>query len=88
MNPPIPKGEKPALITPGRPQMQWASQFPFYLTFYFAKAALLAIYVRLFPVFMRKRRFILWTVIIYCAIAFGVTILATLFICQPFEAYW
>jgi len=66
----------------------WASQFPFYMTFYFAKAALLSIYLRLFPPFMRKRRFVLWMVIIYCAVAFAVTMLSTLLICRPIEGNW
>jgi hypothetical protein len=71
-----------------RPQLLWSSQFPFYLTFYFAKAALLAMYLRLFPEFMRKRRFMLWVVVGYCAAAFLVTILATALICRPVEGNW
>ena len=68
--------------------MTWISQFPFYLTFYFAKASLLSVYLRLFPVFMKKRRFILWAVIGYVAAAFLVTILVTIFICRPIEGNW
>ena len=68
--------------------MTWISQFPFYLTFYFAKAALLSIYLRLFPPFMRKRRLLVWAVIVFVACAFVVTILSTLLICLPVEGNW
>ena len=58
------------------------------MTFYLAKAALLSIYIRLFPTFMKKRRIVLWGTIIYCALAFAVTILSTLLICRPIQGNW
>jgi hypothetical protein len=69
-------------------KMIWVSQFPFDMTLYFAKAALLALYVRLFPVFMRKRRTVLWAVIVYTAAAYLVTELTSLLICRPIEGNW
>lgn len=69
-------------------QLLWASQFPFFLTFNLAKATLLSIYMRLFPVFMVKRRIVVWAVIVYCAAAFVATIFLTLFICYPVERNW
>jgi len=55
---------------------------------YLAKAALLSIYIRLFPTFMKKRRIVLWGIIVYCALAFAVTIFSTLLICRPIQGNW
>ncbi|KAM0199482.1 hypothetical protein ACHAPA_004984 [Fusarium lateritium] len=40
----------------------WAGIIPFFTTFYLCKASLLVVYLQLFPPFMKKRRFVVWTV--------------------------
>ena len=70
------------------PQVLWFSKLPLDLTFYISQAALLAVYLCLFPSFMRKRRFILWVIVAYRAAAYVVTLLTTAFICRPIEGNW
>ncbi|KAF5550071.1 integral membrane protein [Fusarium napiforme] len=41
-------------------KLYYFSTYPFYTTFYFSKAALLAVYLQIFPSFMVKRRRFLW----------------------------
>ncbi|KAF5594292.1 integral membrane protein [Fusarium pseudocircinatum] len=44
-------------------KLLFASSFPFYTTLYLCKAALLAVYLQVFPEFMVKRRRFLWATI-------------------------
>ncbi|EFQ32517.1 uncharacterized protein GLRG_07787 [Colletotrichum graminicola M1.001] len=69
-------------------KLQWASQFPFFTAFYLCKAALLTLYARLFPPFMKIRRRILWATMVYCGCAYTATILMVFFICRPLKANW
>ncbi|KAK2016787.1 hypothetical protein LZ32DRAFT_601180 [Colletotrichum eremochloae] len=69
-------------------QLQWASQFPFFTAFYLCKAALLTLYARFFPAFMKTRRRILWATIVFCGCAYTATILGTFFICRPLKGNW
>ncbi|KAK1574464.1 uncharacterized protein LY79DRAFT_523820 [Colletotrichum navitas] len=69
-------------------KLQWASQFAFFTAFYLCKAALLTLYARLFPPFMKTRRRILWATIVYCGCAYTATILTTFFICRPLRGNW
>jgi hypothetical protein len=61
---------------------------PFYTTFYLCKASLLAVFLQLFPIFMVKRRALLWAVVVYCILAYTVTISLHLFICYPVKRKW
>ncbi|RMJ16010.1 hypothetical protein BHE90_008706 [Fusarium euwallaceae] len=69
-------------------KMIWASVIPFFTTFYLCKAALVSVYLQLFPPFMKKRRMLLWATIIYCVIAYIVSIALQLFLCFPIERNW
>ncbi|KAH7137764.1 hypothetical protein EDB81DRAFT_844225 [Dactylonectria macrodidyma] len=69
-------------------RMMWAALIPFFTTFYLCKASLLAVYLELFPPFMTKRRIVLWTTIIYSALAYVVSICLQLFLCFPIERNW
>lgn len=71
-----------------REQLFWISNFPFYAGFYLSKAAILAFYEQLFPVVLRKRRFMLWMTVVYVACAWLVTTSVILFHCWPIEANW
>ncbi|WYZ34159.1 hypothetical protein EsH8_I_000435 [Colletotrichum jinshuiense] len=66
----------------------WASSIPFFTTFYLCKGALLAVYVQIFPVFMYHRRMILWAAIIYCGLAYLVSMLLLFSICLPLSKHW
>ncbi|KAK1976362.1 hypothetical protein LZ30DRAFT_310189 [Colletotrichum cereale] len=67
---------------------QFASQFPFFTAFYLCKAALLTLYARFFPSFMKTRRKVLVGTMVYCGCAYTATILATFFICRPLKGNW
>ncbi|KAF4972345.1 hypothetical protein FSARC_1067 [Fusarium sarcochroum] len=69
-------------------KMSWASEIPFYATTYLSKAILLALYFQIFPPFMGRRRKTLWFVVVYCALAYFVTICLQLFSCMPLERHW
>ncbi|KAM0424901.1 hypothetical protein ACHAPT_009957 [Fusarium lateritium] len=69
-------------------KMVWASVIPFFTTFYLCKAALVSVYLQLFPPFMKKRRMALWATIIYCVVAYVVSIALQLFLCFPIERNW
>ncbi|KAM0544822.1 hypothetical protein ACHAPJ_011652 [Fusarium lateritium] len=69
-------------------KMSWASEIPFYATTYLSKAILLAMYFQIFPPFMGRRRKTLWVAVIYCALAYLVTICLQLFSCMPLERHW
>ncbi|KAL8310371.1 hypothetical protein RB597_010288 [Gaeumannomyces tritici] len=77
-----------SLIFWAKQQIFWASTFPFYMTFYFCEAALLATLFQLIPPFMKKRRMILRAVTGYCVAAFIVSICYHLFGCFPPWLYW
>lgn len=66
----------------------WFSNIPFHTTFYLCKAALLAVYLQLFPAFMVKRRHFLWATITYVAVAYIATMLVLLCICLPLSGNW
>ncbi|KAH8734169.1 hypothetical protein BGZ61DRAFT_491579 [Ilyonectria robusta] len=69
-------------------EMFWFISIPFYMTLYFSKAALLSMYLQIFPNFMRKRRMFLWATIIYVALSFAASILLFCLICLPIETNW
>ncbi|KAL6361027.1 hypothetical protein LRP88_04489 [Fusarium phalaenopsidis] len=69
-------------------QLFFAVNFPFYTTFYLCKAALLAVYLQVFPEFMVKRRIFLWVTIVFVVIAYIVTITLIFTICLPLERNW
>ncbi|KAI8654457.1 hypothetical protein NCS57_01191100 [Fusarium keratoplasticum] len=69
-------------------QLFFAVNFPFYTTFYLCKAALLAVYLQVFPEFMVKRRIFLWATILFVVIAYVVTITLIFTICLPLERNW
>ncbi|KAH7141530.1 hypothetical protein B0J13DRAFT_585862 [Dactylonectria estremocensis] len=69
-------------------KMIWASVIPFFTTFYLCKASLLFMYLQLFPRFMKKRRIALWATIIYCAVAYIVSMSLQLFLCFPIQRNW
>ncbi|KAF7555266.1 hypothetical protein G7Z17_g2311 [Cylindrodendrum hubeiense] len=66
----------------------WAWCFPFFTTHYLSKASLLAFYLHLFPIFMVKRRLVLWATIAYCVVAYIVSISVVLFVCFPIDRNW
>ncbi|KAM5353052.1 hypothetical protein ACJZ2D_017069 [Fusarium nematophilum] len=69
-------------------QLFWASSFPYFTTFYLCKAALLAVYLQIFPCFMRKRRIFLWCTITFVVVSYVITLLMVLCICLPVETNW
>ncbi|KAM0085390.1 hypothetical protein ACKRZS_002419 [Fusarium odoratissimum] len=69
-------------------QLYYFANYPFYVTFYLSKAALLAVYLQIFPVFMVKRRRFLWVVIVYVAMGFVITILLLSLSCLPVWRNW
>ncbi|KAJ4206934.1 hypothetical protein NW759_014124 [Fusarium solani] len=69
-------------------QLFFAVNFPFYTTFYLCKAALLAVYLQVFPEFMVKRRIFLWATIVFVVIAYIITITLIFTICLPLERNW
>lgn len=64
------------------------SQFAFQTTFYVCKAALLAVYVQIFPPFMKKRRIFLWTTVALVAISYLASLLIFVFVCSPPSRAW
>ncbi|KAJ3512517.1 hypothetical protein NM208_g15314 [Fusarium decemcellulare] len=69
-------------------QLFFASYFPYYTTFYLCKAALLAVYLQVFPDFMVKRRIFLWVTIGFVAVSYVATIVLIFCICLPLERNW
>ncbi|KAH7154307.1 hypothetical protein DER46DRAFT_702914 [Fusarium sp. MPI-SDFR-AT-0072] len=69
-------------------KLYYFSNYPFYVTFYLSKAALLAVYLQIFPVFMVKRRRFLWAVIVYVAVCFIITMLLLSLSCLPVWRNW
>ncbi|KAF7563689.1 hypothetical protein G7046_g484 [Stylonectria norvegica] len=66
----------------------WAISFPFYTTLYLCKAALLSQFLYIFPKTMRKRRALLWSVIVYAACAYLLTVISILCLCLPIQRHW
>ncbi|KAK6206703.1 hypothetical protein QIS74_13191 [Colletotrichum tabaci] len=66
----------------------WASSIPFFTTFYLCKGALLAVYVQIFPIFMHRRRMLLWAAIVYCGLAYLTSIILLFTICLPLSKHW
>ncbi|KAH6993602.1 hypothetical protein EDB82DRAFT_524687 [Fusarium venenatum] len=64
------------------------SDYPFHTTFYLSKAALLSVYLQVFPDFMVKRRRFLWAVITYVAASYTTTILFLTVSCLPTWRHW
>lgn len=64
------------------------ADYPFHTTFYLSKAALLSVYLQVFPSFMVKRRRFLWAVIAYVAASYTTTILILTCICLPTWRHW
>ncbi|KAM5359648.1 hypothetical protein ACJZ2D_014321 [Fusarium nematophilum] len=69
-------------------KLSWISNIPYHVTFYLAKAALLAVYLQVFPEFMVKRRMFLWVTIIYVALSLAATILEVFLVCLPLSSNW
>ncbi|KAG5662431.1 hypothetical protein KAF25_004849 [Fusarium avenaceum] len=66
----------------------WAGVIPFFTTFYLCKASLLVVYLQLFPPFMKKRRFVVWSVVVYCIVAYIASICLQIFSCYPIRKNW
>ncbi|KAH7125902.1 hypothetical protein EDB81DRAFT_860589 [Dactylonectria macrodidyma] len=66
----------------------WVLNFPFFSTLYLCKAALLAVYLQVFPLSMRKRRIFLWVTVGYVAVSYVVSIMLVLCICLPVASNW
>ncbi|EXL73659.1 hypothetical protein FOPG_11116 [Fusarium oxysporum f. sp. conglutinans race 2 54008] len=69
-------------------KLLFASSFPFYTTLYLCKAALLAVYLQVFPEFMVKRRRFLWATIWFVGISYIITIVILFCICLPISRSW
>ncbi|RBR08332.1 hypothetical protein FVER53590_25983 [Fusarium verticillioides] len=69
-------------------KLLFASSFPFYTTLYLCKAALLAVYIQVFPAFMAKRRKFLWATIWIVGISYVITIVVLFCICLPIDRSW
>ena len=68
--------------------MVWMSVIPYFLAFYLTKAAVLAVYLQLFPVHMKTHRMVLYAVMAYVAGAFVSSMGLHLFICLPIKTNW
>ncbi|EWZ28644.1 uncharacterized protein FOBCDRAFT_276769 [Fusarium oxysporum Fo47] len=66
----------------------WAVIIPYFTTFYLCKSSLLVIYLQLFPQFMTRRRLVLWAVVVYCVLAYIISICLQLFLCFPIRRNW
>ncbi|KAK7428278.1 hypothetical protein QQZ08_005175 [Neonectria magnoliae] len=69
-------------------KLSWVSSIPFFTTFYLCKAALLAVYLQVFPRFMTKRRIFLWSTVGFVAICYVVSILLVICTCIPVHINW
>ncbi|EXK28125.1 hypothetical protein FOMG_15573 [Fusarium oxysporum f. sp. melonis 26406] len=69
-------------------KLLFASSFPFYTTLYLCKAALLAVYLQVFPEFMVKRLRFLWATIWFVGISYIITIVILFCICLPINRSW
>ncbi|KAH7007731.1 hypothetical protein EDB80DRAFT_614529 [Ilyonectria destructans] len=66
----------------------WLMQIPFWAACLLSKAALLSMYLQVFPVFMRRRRIFLWAIIIYTTLSYVVSFIMLFSICRPMSTYW
>lgn len=66
----------------------WFSLIPFFGAVYLCRAALLSMYLEIFPVFMRKRRIFLWMTICYNFLALLATFVVTYRLCYPMDRLW
>ncbi|OLN90174.1 hypothetical protein CCHL11_09790, partial [Colletotrichum chlorophyti] len=69
-------------------KLQWVGLFPLYTSFYLSKATLLTVYANFFPVFMRKRRKILWGAMAFCVCAYLTTVAVNCLMCRPIQGNW
>ncbi|KAF4445335.1 hypothetical protein F53441_10884 [Fusarium austroafricanum] len=69
-------------------KLYYFTNYPFYTTFYLSKAALLSVYLQIFPDFMVKRRRFIWAIIIYVAMGYVITILVLSLSCLPTWRNW
>ncbi|SCV59488.1 related to integral membrane protein [Fusarium fujikuroi] len=69
-------------------KLLFASSFPFYTTLYLCKAALLAVYLQVFPEFMVKRRRFLWATIWFVGASYVITVVILFCICLPISRNW
>ncbi|KAH7127998.1 hypothetical protein B0J13DRAFT_646117 [Dactylonectria estremocensis] len=69
-------------------ELFWIANFPFILTFYLCKAALLATFFKLFPEFMRWQRILLWATSIFIGAAYLTSLILQLTQCQPLSSLW
>ncbi|KAH6951674.1 hypothetical protein DER45DRAFT_576841 [Fusarium avenaceum] len=69
-------------------KLNYIANYPFFTTFYLAKAALLAVYHQVFPTFMVKRRRFLWATVIYVALSFVISMLLLSVTCLPIWRNW
>ncbi|KAF5548848.1 integral membrane protein [Fusarium mexicanum] len=69
-------------------KLLFASSFPFYTTLYLCKAALLAVYLQVFPEFMVKRRRFLWATIWFVGVSYVITVVILFCICLPISRSW
>lgn len=68
--------------------LSWAIKIPFYAACYLSKFTLLAMYFKAFPAFTDKRRKTMWLAVIYCSLAYTITLCMQLFSCLPIEKNW
>ncbi|UZP39017.1 hypothetical protein NXS19_006833 [Fusarium pseudograminearum] len=64
------------------------TDYIFHSTFYLSKAALLCVYLQVFPDFMVKRRRFLWAVIAFVAASFTAVMLLLTVSCLPTWRWW
>ncbi|KAF4341555.1 integral membrane protein [Fusarium beomiforme] len=66
----------------------WVCALPFFTAFYLCKAALLAVYRQVIPVFMHKRRMFLWVTVVYVVLSYIVTMVLPFCVCIPVTRFW
>ncbi|QPC59686.1 hypothetical protein HYE67_001917 [Fusarium culmorum] len=64
------------------------TDYTFHSAFYFSKAALLCVYLQVFPEFMVKRRQFLWAVIAFVTASFTAVMLLLTVSCLPTWRWW
>ncbi|KAH7126523.1 hypothetical protein B0J13DRAFT_149012 [Dactylonectria estremocensis] len=69
-------------------KMLWMFNIPFFSTLYLCKAALLSMYLPIFPIFMGKRRIFLWMTIVFVFLSYLITMVLLFCICTPIESVW
>ncbi|KAH8707186.1 hypothetical protein GQ44DRAFT_715907 [Phaeosphaeriaceae sp. PMI808] len=66
----------------------WVSNAPFFTSFYLSKATLLAFYWHIIPDVLKTSRYLLYGTVVYCGLAYTITMLLNLFLCFPIEQNW